>query len=66
MIYDFVNPLFQSSDVGIWAQGLWYWVLGRQWVPLFLHMPLAITVTSLLLTLAGVLGMRPFGKPLIG
>lgn len=34
-IYDFLNPLFQSSakaqtDVGVWTLGLWYWVLGRQ------------------------------------
>lgn len=71
MIYDFLNPLFQSSakaqtDVGVWALGLWYWVLVRQWTSLFLLMPVAITATSTMLTLAGILGLWPLGKPQIG
>lgn len=31
----------------VWALGLWRWVLGRQWMPLFPFMPVAIRVTSL-------------------
>lgn len=50
----------------VWALGLWCWVLTRQWMSWFPLMPAAIPVTSPVLTLAGVLGLWPLGKPQTG